>query len=60
VSTNVSSDMCTAVRDIKDAWIKVRVNPALDEEAKKAGASTRLCALKLLVSEPLSYSSMSP
>jgi hypothetical protein len=52
--------MCTAVRDIKDAWIKVRVNPALDEEAKKAGASTRLCALKLLVSEPLSYSSMSP
>ena len=52
--------MCPAVRDIKDAWIKVRVNPALDEEAKKAGAATRLCALKPLVYEPLSHSSMRP
>jgi hypothetical protein len=47
--------MCPAVRDIKDAWIKVRVNPALDEEAKKAGEKARLCALKLLGYAPLSY-----
>jgi len=30
------------VRDIKDAWIKVRVNPSLDEEAKKAATESHL------------------
>ena len=30
------------VRDIKDAWVRVRLNAALDEEAKKAAAETYL------------------
>jgi len=30
------------VRDIKDAWVKVRINAALDEEAKKAAVAKYL------------------
>jgi len=30
------------VRDIKDAWVKVRINPSLDEDAKKAAADKYL------------------
>ena len=34
--------MRRTVRDIKDAWVKVRINPALDEDAKKAAADKYL------------------
>jgi hypothetical protein len=30
------------VRDIKDAWVRVRMNPSLDEAGKKAAADTYL------------------